>query len=117
MRIRDHQFATIESELRVPAVTAELVRFHPPEPVDPILHDREEDAYRIDLCLTPRPHNARVCYCDRWGPRRFERIGDVFVVPPGETVRAQSDCGSQVSIVCWLYSEPLRAWFDGELEW
>jgi AraC family transcriptional regulator len=113
-----HQtLATIEAELRVPATTVRLVHFNLPEPFDDILRDGEQDALRFDLCLTPRPPNARASYCDRWGPHRFEPIGEVFVVPPGETVRARSDCGRQVSIVCWLYSEALRGWLDGDLEW
>ena len=47
---------TIEAELRVPVATAQLVRFHFAEPADNLFcHDR----YQLDLCLTPRPRNAR----------------------------------------------------------
>jgi hypothetical protein len=44
---------TIEGELRAPVATAQLVRFQFPSPLDNVLHD--EDRYRLDLCLTPRP--------------------------------------------------------------
>jgi len=119
MQPRDDQLRTIEwtveAELRAPAATAQLVRLHLPEPVDRILR-MDEDAYRFDLSLTPRLH-ARACYRDRWGPHRFERIGNVFVVPPGELLEARSDCGRQASIVCWLHPEPIRAWLDGDLRW
>jgi AraC family transcriptional regulator len=112
---RNDQLLTIGAELRVPAATVQLVRYHLPEPIDRTLW--LQSAYRFDLCRTPRPHNTRACFRDRWGPHRFERIGNVFVVPPGEPLHARSDCGRQTSIVCWLYPEPLRAWFDGDLEW
>jgi AraC family transcriptional regulator len=114
---RDARWAAIEAELRVPAATVELVRFHLLEPVDDIVRDREEDAYRIDLCLTPRPHNARGCYRDRWAQDRFERIGPVYVLPPDETLQIRSDCGRQASILCHLRPDPIRAWFDGDLHW
>jgi len=115
MQPRDDQLGTIEADLRAPTVRAELVRVHLPGPLDRIL--RVEDAYRFELCLTPRLHNARACYRDRWGPHRFERIGNVFVVPPGERLWVRSDCGRQASIMGWLYPEPIGAWFDGDLEW
>ena len=44
---------TIEAELRVPAATAQLVQFIIPEPADNVL--RADQAYWLDLCLTPRP--------------------------------------------------------------
>lgn len=106
----------IEAEIRVPVATAQLVRFHIAEPADDLLC--EDEAYWLDLCLTPRPRNARACYRDRWAPDHFERIGDAFLVPPGETMRAKSDGGRpQTSIVCHLRKESIRAWFGGDLEW
>ena len=106
---------TIEAELRVPIATAQLVRFHFPEPADNMFC---QDRYQLDLCLTPRPRNARACYPDRWSLDRFERIGNVFLVPPGEAMLARSDdCGQQTSIICQLHPESMRAWFDGDLEW
>lgn len=107
---------TIEAELRVPAATAQLVRFTITEPADDIL--RAEQAYWLDLCLTPRPRNARACYRDRWAADRFERIGEVFLVPPGESLRAKSDGGRpQSSILCHLGRDAMRAWFGGDLQW
>jgi AraC family transcriptional regulator len=106
---------TIEAELRVPVATAQLVRFHFAEPADNIFC---RDRYQLDLCLTPRPRNARACYPDRWSPSRFERIGTLFMVPPGEAMRVRSDdCGQQTSIICQLHPESMRAGLDGDLEW
>src|SRR5262245_25999271 len=115
MQRRDDELMTVEAEMRAAAYAAQLVRFHLPEPVDYLLC--EQDAYRFDLCLTPRPHDARGCYRDRWGPHRFERIGKVYVLPPRETLQVRSDGGDQTSILCHLHPEPIRAWFDGGLQW
>lgn len=107
---------TLEAELKVPAATVQLARFHMTEPVDNVL--RETDTFWLDLCLTPRPRNARACYRKRWSPHRFEPLGTLFIVPPGETMLARSDVGSpQTSVLCHLSPEPIRQWFEGELEW
>ena len=105
----------VEAELRVPVATAQLVRFLMSEPPDGILC--EENAYRIDLCLTPRPRNARACYRDHWGPHRFERIGSIFFLPPGETMQARSDGGTQLSILYKLNPKTISEVFGGELKW
>ncbi len=107
---------TVEGELRAPVATAQLVQFHFPEPIDSVLHDKE--LFRIDLCLTPRPRNARACYLERWSSQRFEPIGNLFLVPPGESMLAMSDGGcKQASIVCQLHPQPLRDWFEEDLQW
>jgi AraC family transcriptional regulator len=108
------ELMTIQAELRVPVATVQLVRFHFDEPIAGVLQD---DTYRLDLCLTPRPRNARACYSEHWRPDRFERIGEVFLAPPREAMQARSDRGRQVSIICQLRPEPIRSWFGGELEW
>jgi len=47
---------------------------------------RNQD-YRLDLGPDPpRPRNARACYSDRWAPHHFERLGPVWLLPPGETL-------------------------------
>jgi AraC family transcriptional regulator len=107
---------TVDAEIRVPMATTRLVRFHVPGPADDVL--REDEAYWLDLCLTPRPANARACFQDRWGSHRFERIGNLFLLPPRETMRVRSDgAPSQASVLCHLRPEPIRQWFDGDLEW
>ena len=54
---------------------------------------------------TPRPRNARASYREHWGPHRFERLGDLVLVPAGEVLHAKSDRGSHASIVCLLPAE------------
>lgn len=107
---------TVEAEIRVPIATVQLAHFHMTDPADDLL--REDGAFWLDLCLTPRPHNARACYRDHWAPHRFERLGALFALPPGETMHARSDGGSaQTSILCHLRREPMGEWFGAELEW
>jgi AraC family transcriptional regulator len=106
---------TVEAELRNPAATVQLARFHFDEPRDDFLHDR--DSYWLDLCLTPRTRNARACYPAHWSPHRFERLGDVFAIPPGEAFHARTDAGKQTSLICQLRPELVRKWFEGDLEW
>lgn len=96
------------------------MRFDCAQPLDHLKSD--DDRYWIDLCLSPRPRDVRGCYTGRWSQGRFERIGDLFVVPPGERLRLRADpgrepAGSQSSIICRLAPEPMARWFEGELEW
>jgi AraC family transcriptional regulator len=116
MNLSASEMMTVEAEIRVPIATAQLVRFHMIEPADNTL--RDDDAYWVDLCLTPRPRNTRACYRNRWAPNRFERLGNVFLVPPHEVMQARSDGGStQSSVLCHLSPEPIRQWLEGDLEW
>jgi len=105
----------VAAEVRVPVATAQLVKLHVIEPIDIVMMDR--DAYWLELCLEPRPHNARACYLDHWNAQRFERIGKMYLLPPGETIRTRSDGGpSHASILCHIRPEPMSRWFDA-LEW
>ena len=107
---------TIEAELRIPAARLQVVRYLQPEPVSGALHEDEE--YRLDLSLTPRPRNARARYLNRWSPHRFERLGTVWLLPPGETLQATSDgVLRQRSLVCHLRPEQMREWIQHDLEW
>jgi AraC family transcriptional regulator len=116
MEQRSGHVMTVEGELHAPIATVQLVRFHFPEPIDNVLHNK--DRYRVDLCLTPRPGNARARYPDRQGARHFERLGKVFVVPPGEAMQAVSDgCCQQASVICEFNPRSMSAALDTDLEW
>ena len=115
MERADQQVMRIDAELRGPLATVQVVNFDLAIPTDDILIPNE--AHRLDLCLTPRPRNARACYRDHWHPQRFEKIGSVFLVPAGEVLHTRGDSGRQESIVCHLNPEPTRKWFEQDLEW
>jgi len=113
---RENVAIDVLAELRLPIATAQLVNYSVTGPAD---HVRAaQDNYRVDLSLTPRPSNARACYREYWHRSRFERIGRVCVMPPRKTVAARSDCSrQQTSVLCFLHPEPMREWFDGDIEW
>ena len=111
---------TVEAEICGPLATARLVHYDLTQPRDDVFGSDiflEEDAYWLDLCLTPRPRNARASYREHWGPHRFERLGDLVLVPAGEVLHAKSDRGSHASIVCLLPAEPIRSFVEDDLEW
>lgn len=109
--------ATASSEMLVvahverPILSAQKVKFVFREPPDnTFVEDRR---LRLDLCLTPRPRNARGSYPERWNRCRFERLGAVFMVPPGESLLARSDeTGEQHSLLCQIDPELMSAWLD-----
>src|SRR5579862_3361384 len=106
----------IDAELQVPAATAQLVHLPPRDPGVSVMHVRAD--YWLDLCLTPRPRNARACYHPRWRLSRFEPLGHLFVVPPGENVRFSGEGGPrQVSIVCLLQEDWVREWLEDDPKW
>ena len=88
----------VDAELRAPGIVAQLVRFDIPAPTDSLV--RQGDTVLINMCLTPRPTGSRACYLRRWGLHRFERLGDVFMVPPGEELQFRGDSGRQASVLC-----------------
>lgn len=105
----------VDAELKIPIATTRIARFDVPGPADHTYFD--DECYWIDLCLTPRPTNARARYCDLWGPHRFERVGPIFMLPRGHALQFRSDGGAQSSIVCQLKPEPIREWLEHDLEW
>ena len=106
---------TVEAELRVPIGLVQLMRFNLPPSLDNEFVDDSCDW--IDLCLTPRPRNTRARFCDRWSPHRFEKVGQVFLIPRGEAMQFKTDGGSQVSVVCHLEPEPMREWLPKAAAW
>jgi AraC family transcriptional regulator len=69
------------------------------------------------MCLTPRPLNARAGYRERWGPHRFDRLGDVFMVPPGEALAVRGEGGQQASVLCYLGADLIDQLLGQRLEW
>ena len=105
----------VDAELRGQTAVAQIVRYDIPAPTQSTL--RDPDSYQINLCLTPRPLNARACYHDHWGPHRFERLGDIFMIPPGEALHIKGDSGRQASLLCFLDRAAVDAVIGQELVW
>jgi len=101
----------IEAQLIAPSARIQLVHYHFPAPPESTL--RAEGKVRLELCLSARHPSTRACYYEHWAATRFERIGDMFIVPPDQTLRAKSDdCKSLTSVVCELELQPLLELFD-----
>lgn len=107
--------SSTEAELRVPTAHIMISRFFMPDSFDKVLE--ATDDYRIDLCLTPRPRNARACFREKWGPHRFESVGDIFMTPPGHSIHFRGDPGKQASIICYLNRDLVDRWLGGTPDW
>ncbi len=105
----------LEAELSVPGTTVEIMRFAMPDAFHN-LH-KSSNEYRLDLCLTPRPRGARACFPEKWGPHRFEPVGDIFLAPPGHSIDFRGEHGRQASVICHLRRELVERWLDGEPDW
>lgn len=106
---------TIDAEVQCPAMTAQLVRYDISAPTQAVLSD--EDAYQINMCLTPRPLDARAGYHERWGPQRLDRLGDIFMIPPGEKLLIKGGSVRQSSLLCQLGRETIHALVGRTLDW
>ena len=101
----------VEAELIAPSAQVQLVQYRFAEPPASVL--RSEDKIRIELCLSSRHRSARACFSDCWSADRFERIGEVFVLPPTLDMAARSDEISPLSsVICLLELPPILALFD-----
>lgn len=106
---------TVDGERRGPGIVAQIVRFDIPEPTD--TQHTVEDSYHVNMCLTPRPLMSRGGYRRRWGPHRLERLGDIFVIPPGEELWVRGGRGRQASLIVTLDRQIVRDVVGQELDW
>ena len=101
----------VQAQLSAPNARVQLVHYRFGEPPESVMH--LDDHIRVELCLGARHRSARACFADHWSDARFERIGDLFVVPPTLNMRARSDeTGPLASLVCELALEPVLALFE-----
>ncbi|MEW9855350.1 helix-turn-helix transcriptional regulator [Novosphingobium sp. M1R2S20] len=106
---------SVDAELVGSAVTAQIVRFDIPTPTA-TMH-AIEDRYHLNMCLTPRPLSSRGGYAKRWGPHRLERLGDIFLLPPGESLFVRGGTGRQASLICHLDPALVHELAGRPLEW
>jgi len=101
----------IEAELSAPSAQVQVVQYRFGEPPQSVLH--LEDKIRVELCLETRHRSARACFADWWNPSQFQRIGEMFVVPPTLDLVARSDeTRPLTSVVCLLELAPVLTLFD-----
>lgn len=113
--IFDKATLTVEAELSSPTMTAQIIDFDIPAPTSTVLHD--DQAYHINMCLTPRPLDARAAYREHWGPHRLDRLGDIFMIPPGEKLFIRGGSIRQASLVCTLQPREINAILGSDLRW
>jgi AraC family transcriptional regulator len=105
----------VDATLQTPLVIARLVRFDLTNPVDVVFPGTS--AHWLYQFLTPKLRNSRLCYPERWNPRRFEPLGDIFLVPAEQTLHARGDSGSFGSIICQLHPDAMHRWFEDDMAW
>lgn len=105
----------VEAELRGQEMLAQIVRFDIPHPTQAVLSD--PDTYLINMCLTPRPVDAKAGYTEHWGPHRMERLGDIFMIPPGEKLSIRGGSVRQSSLLCRLTADLIHRTIGHPLEW
>jgi AraC family transcriptional regulator len=108
--------SSFAEQMPIPHGMARIMHVANDQPTDHLF--RRGDHYWLDLCLTPRPEQARGGYALRWGPHRFERLGEIFIVPPGETLHVRTEAGQmQTSVACEIHARAVDRWLDNPLEW
>jgi AraC family transcriptional regulator len=104
----------IDSVVDLGIGSVQLVRKTWDEPIDVF---GTASTHHLELALLPNSSTARGCFPDLWGPKRFEPIGEVFLLPAQYVVHAKSDCRQQNSVVCSFEPAGIEAWFGSDLEW
>ncbi|MFV8819289.1 helix-turn-helix transcriptional regulator [Haliea sp. E17] len=73
--------------------------------------------HHLQLSLLPGMEHSRATFVNAWQDERYEPMGQLFLIPAGQTIRAMTDCKQQRSIVCHLRPEAIADWFSRDLEW
>jgi AraC family transcriptional regulator len=107
-------FAKVERDLALPFARVRIIRYRSDDPIDVL---GVASAYRVELALVPRAKKGVACFQDRWGPHRFEPVGEMFLMPPDEPLRARGEGSRQLSLVCEFDQARVSGWFDGEMDW
>lgn len=107
--------ASVDAHLETSGVLAQIVRYDIPEPTDG--WHAVGDGYHVNMCLTPRPLQSRGGYRGRWGPHRLARLGDIFVLPPGEELFVRGGSGRQASLICTIDTNMVHDLVGRELTW
>jgi AraC family transcriptional regulator len=101
----------VEAEASVQSARVRLVRYQFPVPPEgTVLLDGQ---VCVGMCLASNHESARARFCDQWGSRRFERVGDIYVMPPNLTLHVRSDeTVPLTSLICFLDGKDLGGLYD-----
>ena len=106
---------TIETERHSPIGHSYIARYAFRDSADHLVAG--EDLYRLDMAMAPRPANARGQYSRHWNADRYERLGGVWMTPPGEPIRFRSDPGATVCVHCSLRPDAVADWLGADSGW
>lgn len=115
MDVNPPDLVRVKSRIVMPWASVELQEMHFPVAIESTLP--ASPAYRLDLCLTPRPCEAGLSFERHWPAHHYERPGKLYMVPPGEALRARSSAGTQTALICQLDPDGIAEWMGGDLAW
>jgi len=81
--------AATEAQLVTDLASVQIIRLDWRENTELVIDPL--DHFQIDLCLSARLQGMSVCFPGHWGSLRFERVGELMLIPPGEKVTARCD--------------------------
>jgi AraC family transcriptional regulator len=106
---------TVEAALSTPTFSAQVVGYYMGVPQVSVMFDPRD--YQLNMCLTPRPIDARACFRRHWGPQRYEQFGEIFLIPPGERLHVRSSSGEQATLTCQFSAAAFNGTLDRDIEW
>jgi AraC family transcriptional regulator len=104
----------VEAQTATPSVIVQLIKLETLSSIESDTH--EQEFYRLGLYLDHSPSGSAVCFRD-WPAHRFERLGRLFLLPPGQTVRTKSGVGPQNAIICRLRAKSVQTWLPQGPHW
>jgi len=88
-----------EQELDLPTARLKIHQLEWREPIDDVIVVGDGRHY-FDMCLTPRPSEARGSYVGRFAPSEYEALGRVIFFPAGAPLHIRSGMGRQWAFQC-----------------
>jgi AraC family transcriptional regulator len=101
----------VEAEANVQFAQVKLVKFRFPVPPERTMLLNGQLC--VGMCLASNHQTARARFCDQWGSKRFERVGDVYIMPPNLMLHVRSDeTVPLTSLICYLDGKDLSRLYD-----
>ena len=105
----------VEARLPLRFGSISLVRDRFSEPVD--FTSAPDLGHVVALTFQPFPGRALGSYPDRRGKKYSAFIGELFLLPAGQSVRIRSECRQQTSLICNFQPETTGQWLGLDLNW
>jgi AraC family transcriptional regulator len=75
------------------------------------------DRHWLQLSCLPSSRTEFGRFPEHWRPHHFEAIGELFLLPAGQTVHTRSECRAQFAVACAFEPQATQAWLGADLEW